>query len=1270
MLVAALVSLGAFTVVGQDATSAPQSIALHVDAGAFEGLDTWPLGAGVPLPRGSVTAADGLRLRAEKQGYVPAQIETRTRWPDGSVKWIWVDFQGDPADRYFLELAGGRSAMPPPRPRLTVTETAESLSVNTGAMEAAWDRRYGSPTGIAVGERMMRGDGRGIHVTDSRGRRAALGGDGAELSWDVEANGPVRAVIRVEGWYVTEAGEQVARAVVRYHLYAGRAFFTMDHTFVFTRDTDELWFKEVAVRFPWQGDASSRARFGLGEDDEAAVGIGGEDQEAWVFQDDYPHFAQARSHFSVGRRAGEKEAIGRQGQVAAGWCEASDGTSGITVAVRDFAPQFPKELSADRQGVTARLWSNRGGKELDYRPATLATDYYGDWIAGIRRNVPGGHGVVVGVDEAGFRKLNPTGLGSARTHHIFCGYHARRPDTPLSQRWGAAFEKPPLALADPAWLCSSGVFWPIAARDEKRFPDAERFISTYFDYWRIRLQEFPMTGWISHGVGPELAYERRENGKLYASFYRLNNVAAYNTPKNVWVAYLRSGDRKYLDFAGPYTRFLADFKTIHWSGGRAKKERGLVAVGGDVHLPFYWALPGRWDTGGQSTDYLAPFRIGYLLRDMRWAADALERYTDAMNRLWKLETARTFNAPFTHLSMMVNAYRVTQDPDLAKKIHTLAGALIDLNDPLGFSLKFGTSTSQWARTTYKPDRKIMALLDYYDTFGVEKAKQAVLKANEELFTRACAKKPLSYQNVTPMYLLRCYEWTGNRNYRAAAVAQLRSALDWFREFEALPEEQKLPVESLSAFKPDKQGFPFFAVPHVLAHLENDTFADEEVFPYHANLGRDEECPLHVMKQAGKPLELLVQVITLRGELYPEGVPCSVTGPDGTELGAAVERAPSGAYRIAIPGESPAGCYEVSSGANRFLVIGSTAEKMVLSFPNGTYFGHRDGVGLAMTRARPYYFQVPEGQASFSLKVSRPIRLFDPAGREIEETADKTGKLVVSTRGRSGLWSFLPGPAAFMRFEDLTPVVAFGDSKRFFLPPGVPRAEPEAEWTPPQEDGLADGRFGGGLHVPGKIYRARWETLPAAKSFPFPEGTIACFIRTDWSNRWEPERSLQSFWTAPPFYLGYRNQPQNAQSGMFLTWLQFHPRGESGKGWLYRTESFASFKAGEWHHLACTWRKDPVRYVLYLDGKKLGELTEPPPAGSEDARGNGVFTLGPLRATFDELRISKVVRYADDFTPPDRAFTENADTVLLFHFDGDLRNAGPGPTVEFNQQGAS
>ncbi len=328
-------------------------------------------------------------------------------------------------------------------------------------------------------------------------------------------------------------------------------------------------------------------------------------------------------------------------------------------------------------------------------------------------------------------------------------------------------------------------------------------------------------------------------------------------------------------------------------------------------------------------------------------------------------------------------------------------------------------------------------------------------------------------------------------------------------------------------------------------------------------------------------------------------------------------------------------------------------------PEGTYLGHRDHLGYPLTRNKPYYFRVPETQRSFALRVSHPIRLFDPSGKEREETKNAAGRIAI-TEAQPGLWSFIPGAASYVQLQDVPPVVSFGEASRFFVPPGIKKATPEPEWTPPREEGLVEGRFGRGLRITGKSYQAQCDAL---KQLPFPEGTIEFFFRPDWASRWLPEREPAPLWTAPPFNFTYRHQPQRLGNDSFYTWLQFHPVWEnSGFGWITRAEAYASFDAGQWNHLACAWRLDPPLYVIYRNGVNVGELPDPNryqrgPLVIPKRQGDGALALGPWSGTYDEFRISKVMRYAQDFAPPSQPFAEDADTVLLFHFDKDMQGAG-------------
>jgi len=55
----------------------------------------WPVTSGVPLPRGAVKDVRALALKDTAGTPVPCQVDAVTRWPDGSLKWVEVNFQTD-----------------------------------------------------------------------------------------------------------------------------------------------------------------------------------------------------------------------------------------------------------------------------------------------------------------------------------------------------------------------------------------------------------------------------------------------------------------------------------------------------------------------------------------------------------------------------------------------------------------------------------------------------------------------------------------------------------------------------------------------------------------------------------------------------------------------------------------------------------------------------------------------------------------------------------------------------------------------------------------------------------------------------------------------------------------------------------------------------------------------------------------------------------------------------------------------------------------------
>jgi len=105
----------------------------------------WPVTCGIPFPRGLLGSDRHVRVVDGQGRPVPTQTSTTSRWPDGSVRWILLDFRhsgGAPA--YALEYGPdiNRPARtvpapaPPPLGRLTLTDAAgQSHSADIGDCE-------------------------------------------------------------------------------------------------------------------------------------------------------------------------------------------------------------------------------------------------------------------------------------------------------------------------------------------------------------------------------------------------------------------------------------------------------------------------------------------------------------------------------------------------------------------------------------------------------------------------------------------------------------------------------------------------------------------------------------------------------------------------------------------------------------------------------------------------------------------------------------------------------------------------------------------------------------------------------------------------------------------------------------------------------------------------------------------------------------------------------------------------------------------------------
>jgi len=90
----------------------------------------------------------------------------------------------------------------------------------------------------------------------------------------------------------------------------------------------------------------------------------------------------------------------------------------------------------------------------------------------------------------------------------------------------------------------------------------------------------------------------------------------------------------------------------------------------------------------------------------------------------------------------------------------------------------------------------------------------------------------------------------------------------------------------------------------------------------------------------------------------------------------------------------------------------------------------------------------------------------------------------------------------------------------------------------------------------------------------------------------------------------------------------------------------------WHHVALMYDNPTGTVTAYFDGKNRCSGSCPSLKNSNETLrvGDGPWMGDELNGAIDEIRISAVVRYSGDFSPPTSLFTCDEHTRALWHFD--------------------
>ncbi|MGD0088920.1 MAG: PKD domain-containing protein [Planctomycetota bacterium] len=142
--------------------------------------------SGIPFAQSVLSDANSVSLLRDGNA-LPLQTRITAKWPDGSVRWLLCDFQTDLPAGGTVALLLRTGTTNPALSGISIDDQPASLAVNTGSGTFSFNKNE-----LAL-------NGSTFTVVSDGGTYTAAPDAGA---WVVEQNGPLKAVVRVDGhWF-------------------------------------------------------------------------------------------------------------------------------------------------------------------------------------------------------------------------------------------------------------------------------------------------------------------------------------------------------------------------------------------------------------------------------------------------------------------------------------------------------------------------------------------------------------------------------------------------------------------------------------------------------------------------------------------------------------------------------------------------------------------------------------------------------------------------------------------------------------------------------------------------------------------------------------------------------------------------------------------------------------------------------------------------------------------------------------------------------------
>jgi len=621
--------------------AAATDVKLTVEEPSGVARTAWPVTSGIPMAQGALKDDQAAALFDAGAKQMPLQTEVLARWPDGSIRWLLLDFQVGLAakEKKTLVLRCGpdvqRAAVKDP---IQVIKKANGeVVLEPGPVRLVYGAKDDAPLffpqgqatlvdpapGAKPGPRLTYNctpDGVSLFALESQGGHFMPRMD----EMVVEQSGPVRACLRVSGSHGDPDGNKMFRFVARVHAWRGRPYVRVFYTLVNDRqDALMARFDRLCafflVRAPGKGWCLVNGRHV---------------DKGRAFQVDESHY------LLDGKPAGRR---------ACGWVAAGADEGGMAVGLREFWQNWPKAIGAESAPLAARL-------DLDLFPELPAGLYDGKPLeeeSKLYYYLRGGKYTLK--------------IGVAKTHEFWIKYLPGKPDVKELADFFQAAEDPLLATCEPAYACATKAAGEFPPADPKKFAGYDEALERSLEGHLKRRDQQREYGLLNYG---DWYGERGVNwGNL-----------EYDLAHGLFLQYLRTGDRRYFLRAEQAARHHIDVDVVHAVNPLVKNPWGVPPRVGDVWLHCVGHTGGYYEDAplpvsrtyqmGHSTNFGHVWVSGdldyYHLTGDRRARDVSIQIADAMASHMPTRYGTHIRALGWPMILVLDAYEATGDKKYLK----------------------------------------------------------------------------------------------------------------------------------------------------------------------------------------------------------------------------------------------------------------------------------------------------------------------------------------------------------------------------------------------------------------------------------------------------------------------------------------------------------------------------------------------------------------------------------------------------------------------------